>query len=319
MTTYYNIAFEEKQYRSIANKAAKYYQESGKSGVLPLITADVPDAYEYRYTNLLDPFASSAGSDWSATGRKGSAISNYLDIDLFTQQMNLFFDLNEINKFGSSLIADKRAAIVEKWAIDVDDAQYHGPKNQNGIQLAEGLLGQLTCLVNQTSATGFNVGTKGEIWLVLQKAIDDIPFALREEGPDMILYINEALFSAASKPDRIYQDRVEWDFIYDHFIGPKAVHGRKIGQVIITNKINAEATDATNGNNANTVDTLGTHGRFLLIVPDPRWVGRIVSRGFSLVGEEQGALGVAQIYGWKGRAYFFNGNCANYTEGLTFA
>ena len=317
--TYYNIAFEEKQYRSIANRAAKYYQESGKSGVLPLVTADVPDAYEYRYTSLSDPFASAAGSDWSAKARKGSAISNYADIDLFTQQMNLFFDINEINKFGSSLIADKRGAIVDKWAVDVDNAAFHGPKNQNGIQLAEGLLGQLTCLVNQTSGTSFNVAAKGEIWLVLKKAIDDIPFAMREEGPDMILYINERLYSDANSPNRIYQDRVEWDFIYEHFIGPKAVHGRKIGQVIITNKINAEASDDTNGNNADAVDVLATHGRFLLIVPDPRWVGRIVSRGFSLVGEEQGALGISQIYGWKGRAYFFNGDCANYTEGLTFA
>lgn len=315
--TNYNVVFKDSQYRAVAQKAAKYYQESAKSAVLPMVDADEPDADEYRYTNLTDPKASYAGSSWGQ-GTKAFTLSDFADIDLFTQQCNITLSNDEIRRMGSGLLADKKEAIISKWALDVDDAIIHGPKNMNGIQLAEGLLGQLTCMVDQSSGGDHDCSTKGEIWLWLTAMIDGIPLAMREEGPDMLLFINEKSYSEAHKPDRIYQDKIEWDFIYEELIGPKAVHGRKIGQVILTNKINAEATDATNGNNANTVDTLGTHGRMLLIVPEPRWVGRVTSRGFDLIGEDRNRFGIEQTWGWKGRGYFFNTDCAEYTEALTF-
>jgi len=316
--TDYMKAFKQAQYQSVADRVAKYYTETDKSINIPLINAGIPDAYEYRYTNFLDGDASYGGLEWSAKGKKASMVHSYTDIDLFTQQMNLSFSKNDITKFGSQLIADKRDALIAKWAQDVDDACFHGPKSASGTQIAEGLIGQLTSLQNQSSGADADCSGKGEIWLWIQEMLDDIPFAMREEGPDMLLFINEKTYSEARKPDRIYQDKIEWDFIHETFIGPKAVHGRKIGKVIITNKINAEAADNTDGDNADTVDTLGTHGRMLLLVPDPRWVGRIVSRGFSLVGEESGVLGTDQVWGWKGRSYFFNADCANYTEALTF-
>ena len=59
--TYYDVAFEQKQYQAMSKRAAKYYQDSCDSSALPLIKASVADADEYRYTNLLDPFASYAG------------------------------------------------------------------------------------------------------------------------------------------------------------------------------------------------------------------------------------------------------------------
>jgi len=178
--TYYNVAFEEKQYRAIAQRAAKYYQDYCPSSMIPLIQADVPDTYEYRYVNLLDPHASYAGHEWSATGMRGTVVHNYTDIDLFTQQLNLFFDLNDYNKFGSSLIADKRGALIDKWALEVDDAAWHGPhaghgfsyvpsatdRYQGGTQLAEGLIGQLTSIQN-IDGTDSTLNVKGDIWKVL--------------------------------------------------------------------------------------------------------------------------------------------------------
>lgn len=317
MTTY-NEVFDEKQYRSVNKKAAKMYVDQAVSSVLPLITTEIWDAYEHLHPTFAEPTGAQAGVDYIDSGKKMNVRHEHEVIELFVHQGLIQIRNQDIAKYGVDLIADKHEAEIEYLVNEIDSAAFHGPKNEMGIQIAEGILGQLTCLVNQTSAAGFSVATKGEIWVVLKKAIEDIPFAMRQSGPDMILFINEALYGAASAPDRIYQDKVEWSFIYDQFIGPEAVHGRKIGQVIITNKINAEASDDTNGNNADTVDTLGTHGRFLLVVPDKRWCGRIVSAGFHLVGEKREMLSVDQLYGWHGRVYALDGDAFNYTEGLTF-
>ena len=111
-------------------------------------TEDAQNADEYRYTNLLDPYASAAAQSWSAGGLKGYAVHNYSDFDLFTQQCNLYFDMNERRRFGETMIADKRGAILDKWAIDVEQACWHGPKNAGGLQLVEGLIGQLTGIQN---------------------------------------------------------------------------------------------------------------------------------------------------------------------------
>jgi len=245
--TYYNVAFEEKQYRAIAQRAAKYYQDYCPSSMIPLIQADVPDAYEYRYVNLLDPHASYAGHEWSATGMRGTVVHNYTDIDLFTQQLNLFFDLNDYNKFGSSLIADKRGALIDKWALEVDDAAWHGPhaghgfsyvpsatdRYQGGTQLAEGLIGQLTSIAN-IDGTDSTLNVKGDIWKGINTMIDGIPFGIRIEGPPMIMITDEYVAKEAFDPDRIYQDKVEGDFINEYLMGPKAPRGRKIGQWFVT-------------------------------------------------------------------------------------
>lgn len=316
--TNYNEVFDEKQYRSVNKKAAKMYVAQAVSAALPLIKTSIFDAYEYLHPKLAVPIGAQAGVDYIDSGKKMNVRHDHEVIELFVHQGLIQIRNQDIWKYGADLIGDKHEAELEYLVDEIDSAAFHGPKNEMGLQIAEGLLGQLTCLINQSSGADASVATKGEIWLVLKKAMEDIPHAMRVQGPDMILYINEALYAHASAPDRIYQDKVEWDFIYDQFIGPKAIHGRKIGQVIITNKINAEASDDTNGSNADLDDTLGTHGRFLMIVPDKRWVGRIISAGFHLVGEEQHMLSVDQLYGWHGYTKALDGDALNYSEALTF-
>lgn len=328
MTTY-NIAFDESQYRAIANRAAKYYQNKAVFSILPLLQADEPDAYQYRYTYLGDPIASSSGIDWTAKGEKAKVLHQYTDIDLYTEQMNLYFDLNERNKFGEQLIADKRGAIIDKFALNIDYRHIHGPKagygasgaasgETYGTQMAEGLIGQLTSIQN-LDGTDSLLSTKGDIWYAINTMIDGIPFAMRQEGPPMIMVTDEYVAKEAMAPDRIYQDSIEGDFIKRVLMGADAPEGRKIGAWHVTNNLLCEASDDTDGENADTADTLGTQSRIMLFVPDVRWCGRIVSRSFSLVGEETGMLGTEQAWGWKGRAYWFNTDCAEFSEAITWA
>ena len=176
----------------------------------------------------------------------------------------------------------------------------------------------MTSIENLSDAGDHVCSVKGAIWHWIKGMIEDIPLAMRQQGLPMILYINEKTISEAKSPNRIYQDKVEWDFIFDQFIGPMAPQGQKIGQVIITNKINAEATDDTDGNGADTADTLGTDGRMLLCVPDPRWGGVIESAGFHKVYEYQRPMSVDMLFGWHGRGYVFDADAWNYTERLSF-
>jgi len=316
--TYYNAVFDEKQYRAVTKKAADMYLETAKSAVIPLIITDIPDAKQYTHVLFAEGTGTTSGLEWVAAGRKMNVRSNYATYELPTYQGIIQINNSEIANFGASLIADKKEAEIKELVKSIDDGMFHGPKDDGEVQLQEGFLGQLTSIENLSSAAGHACATKGEIWHWIKEMIEDIPFAMREEGPDMIMYINEKTILEAQAPDRIYQDMVEWDFIYNQFIGEKAVHGRKIGQVIITDKINAEATDDTDGNGADTVDTLGTDGRILIFVPDKRWIARVVSRGFSLIGEEQHMLHVDQLYGMRGRVIVFDGDACNYSERLSF-
>jgi len=318
--TYYNRVFDQKQYLSVNQRAAKYYLESAKSSVLPLIQTDVPDAKQYLHPVFDEATGVTGGLEWSEQGRKMNVRTNYATYELPRIQGLIQIRNQDIQNFGPTLIADKHDAEIRELVHEIDKAAFHGAKNDQGLQLQEGIIGQLTTYEDATSADGHDCSTKGEIWHVIKELIQDIPFAMREEGPDIIMWINEVTIGTASAPDRIYQDKVEWNFIYDQFIGPEAVHGRKIGQVIITNLINAEAADdtANTSNGADTADTLATSGRILMCVPDKRWAGRVISRGFSLVGEERHMLSVDQLYGWRGRALVLNGDAWNYTERLSF-
>ena len=324
--TNYNKVFEEKQYRAITAKAAKYYMESGKSGDIPLLKTNIPDAKEYTYVPLSEPIVSQGGLEWAEQGIRAVTVHNSATIKLYSNMMHIVIDNNDIANFGSQLIADKKEAQIAKFASDVDDSIFHGTRfydnpNVQALPFAQGILGQLTGLEN-INGTDSVLTTKGYIWKGITTMMDDIPFAMREEGPDMILYMDEKIYSKATAPDRIYNDMVEWDFIHRTFMGENAVHGRKIGKVVVTNKILAiagDTTKSTTGGAITTADTLGTHSRMLLYVPDPRWVGRVVSRNFSLVGEESGMLHTHQLYGWRGRGYWFNADCANYTEQITIA
>jgi hypothetical protein len=315
--TNYNVVFDEKQYREVSKRAARYYQETAKTAVIPKIYTTEPDALEYVYTGLTNPKGSHGELDWTAGGRKADVIHEPTTYYLDSLQLDIEINKNDISNYGSQLIADKNDAAIAKWALDWDDAMLHGVKNDVGYQLREGLIGQLTSMEN-LNGTDSSLATKGYIWKAINKMIDGIPFAMREEGPDMVLMMDELCYAKATAPDRIYNDKVEWNFIYDMLMGEMAKKGRKIGQVILTNKVLAEAADDTDGDNADTVDTLGTHSRMLLFVPDPRWIAIVMSRSFSLVDETTIPLAVHQIWGVRGNCCVFNTNCAEYTEALVW-
>jgi len=317
MTTY-QMVFKQAQYQSVADKAAKYYQETAKSFPIPVVDAD-PGMLEYRHTDFLDPEASYGGLDYTEEGRAATTIHEYTDIQLFVQECKLRFSANEMRIFGAALIGDKRDVQLAKWALDVDDAMFHGPKNEASIQLAEGLIGQLTSM-QDLNGTDSNLATKGYIWKAIIKMINGIPWALREEGPGMLLYMTPHLWEKLISPDRVYLEMQELDLIMKNLVNENARPGFKIAAILLTNKIAAEASDDTDGDNADTVDTEGTHDRMMLMVPDKRWVGRIISDGFHLVGEDRTINGgVKQNWGWRGRGYFFNTACAEYTEALVWA
>ena len=316
--TSYNEVFDEKQYRSVNLSATQKYLDMNVSSALPLITTDIFDAYEYLNPTIEEAAGGMAGVDYVEDVTPMSAMHDNEVIELFVHQGLIKVRNQDIWKYGQDLLSSKYEAKIDHLVKEIDSAAFHGPKSKLGLQIAQGIIGQLTSIENLTSAAGHDCSGKGEIWHVIKEMIYDIPLAMRQTGPSMILFINEKTISEAQAPDRIYQDKVEWDFIYDAFIGERAPQGQKIGQVIITNKINAEATDDTDGNGADTADTLGTDGRMLLCVPDVRWGGRIESAGFHKVYEYQRPMAVDLLFGWHGRAYVLDGDAWNYTERLSF-
>jgi hypothetical protein len=306
----YNTYLEDRQYREVAARAARYYQERAKSNVIPMIPTTIPDAREYRWTVLTDPNASRGIVDWSPTGPKADTQSGYTDYKLNGIQMDLYIPKNNINQYqGETLLADIRQAEIAKWILDVDDAMFKGNYDDSGNVLldAGGMQAQGTAVID-LNGTDSNLATKGYIWAGINKMIDAIPFAMREEGPDMILFIDEDTYKRSAAPDRIYQDKIEYDFIHEMLVGPKAISGRKIGQIIVTNKVLVAGTD-----------TAGTNGRMILLVPDSRWLGRVVSRGFSLLDEENVMFGIHQAWGWRGSFICDNANALQRSEQIVWA
>lgn len=322
MTTY-NEVFDEKQYRSVNLSAAQKYLDLNISSALPRIPTDIFDAYEYLLPKIDEATGAVAGVDYVEDDTPMSAMHEHEIVELFVHQGIIKVRNQDIWKYGDALLADKHEAKIDHLVKTIDDAAFHGPISKLGLQIAQGIIGQLTPLIDITSLGGHDASGKGEIWEVLRAMILDIPLAMRQTGPPMILYINEITISEAKSPERIYQDKIEWDFIYDQFIGPMAPQGQKIGEVIITNKINANVEDAHSAlhaaaNGYQTADTLGTTGRMLLVVPDTRWGGVIESAGFHKVYEYQKAMSVDMMFGWHGKAEVIDGDAWNYTEALTF-
>ena len=140
--TSYNVVFDEKQYRAIADRAAKYYQEKAKSNIIPIITTDVFDAKEYTHIDLSDPKARTKAGVEHRTGDFADVIHEPTTIDLYSYSITLLIEPADIANYGQQLIADKKDAAIEKWTLDVDDAVFHGPKDDDGNQLAEGLIFQ---------------------------------------------------------------------------------------------------------------------------------------------------------------------------------
>lgn len=331
MTTY-NTVLADRQYREVAKRAAKLYQEKAKMVDLPMIKTDIPDALTYRHTRLTDPRiaaeedpdiinvgpATGGVEQWEEEGDLGDIQHGYDDFPLGSVQMNLKIINGNINQFvGTNLLADKREALIAKFALDVDSGCMRGLYDRTGqVLIAGGYQQQAGCAVpNDNTAvpvanlngTDSNLSTKGDIWKGIIKIIDTIPFAMREEGPPMIMLMSENIFKNAKAPDRIYQDKVEWDFIYDNLVGPKAIEARKIGTVRITNKVLIAGTD-----------TVGTNDRICIYVPDRRWIAKVVSRSFSLLGEKRGMLSVKQGWGWRGRCCVFEGAAAQMSEQIVW-
>jgi hypothetical protein len=318
----YNTVLEDRQYREISKRAARYYQERGKMVDLPLIKTEIPDADQYRWVRLTDPRiaaeedpdiinvgpATGGVREWEESGDLADIQHGYTDYSLGSIQMNLKIINSNINQFvGSNLLADKRDALIAKFAVDVDDGLIKGIYDRTGqVCLATGYQAQATSVVDLNGVDS-NLSTKGDIWKGINKMIDAIPFAMREEGPPMVLLMSENIAKNAKAPDRIYQDKLEWDFIYENLIGPMALEGRKIGTVRVTNKILVSGTD-----------TLGTNDRMALYVPDRRWLAKVVSRSFSLLGEKRGMLSVIQGWGWKGRCIIDNADAAQFTEQIVW-
>ena len=51
----YNTVLEDRQYREVSARAAKYYQQKAVMAELPLRKTTIPDALQYRWTRLTDP------------------------------------------------------------------------------------------------------------------------------------------------------------------------------------------------------------------------------------------------------------------------
>ena len=86
--TNYNKVFEEKQYREVTTRAAKYYQETAKSAAIPVIKTVIPDAKEYTYVTLQDPIVTQGGLEWSEQGKLGVVSHDSATIKLYSQMMH---------------------------------------------------------------------------------------------------------------------------------------------------------------------------------------------------------------------------------------
>jgi len=319
MAVTYNKVLEQRQYMAISLKAAKYYLEKAAMMALPLIKTPIPHVKKYRWVRLTKPYIAAeetigptAGAiatgglqaeEFSEVGPLADIQHGYKDYDLASIQMNLKVKKSNIPQFiGPNLLADKREAEIEKFALDVDNGMIRGIYDRTGkVLLASGYQAQATS-VGTLNGTDNNLTEKGDIWKALNKMIDTIPLGMRQVSPPMELVLSENIYKKAAAPDRIYLEEVEWDYIVRYLMGDRALESRKINpNVKISNGMLASG------------DTIVVNDRMALYVPNPRWIGRVVSRGFSLLGEDQHALSVTQLYGWTGRCIIDNPLAGMYT------
>ena len=320
MTVTYNTALEQRQYMAIALKASKYYLEKTAMAPLPLITTPIPHVKQYRWTRLTKPYI--AAEDTVATvatggleaeefpedGPLGDVQHGYQDYNLGSINMFLKVKNSDIPQFiGPNLLEDKREAIIEKFAFDVDDGLIRGIYDRTGkVLIASGYQAQATSVTN-LNGTDSKLTTKGDIWKGLNKMIDTIPLGMRQQSPPMELVMSENIYKNASAPDRIYLNEIEWDYIVKYLMGDRALDARRINPVVkISNKIIDPA------------ETAGTEDRMALYVPNNRWIGRVVSRGFSKLGEKAGLLSSTQQWGWTGRCIVDNALAATYSESIVW-
>ncbi len=320
-----NQIFSQAQYMSIAEKAAQYFRENPKAQAIPLVKTLKPDTFVYRHRDFGDAQASYGTHEWSSGGTKAKSKHQYEDYPLESVEMELMIPKSNITLYTSeNLLGEARSEQIRKWVDDVDNAIFHGVipeySETQSSALNDGLCDRAAnTVIDMSSAADEKIKTKGEIYHTINNLITEFPFRIRETNPGIICFVSEDIDAAVRAPDRIYQDKNEWEMIYDNFIGDKASPARRIASWIPTNKILAKAYDDTAGVNADTVDTLGTHSRIMMIINNPKLVARVVSRNFSLLGEETKMLEIHQGWGWRGAGCVFEEDAIKYTEALNLA
>jgi len=320
----YNTALEQRQYMAIALKASKFYLEKTAMAPLPLITTSVPHVKQYRWTRLTEPYIAAEDSvgatagilagnaieaeEFAEDGPLGDVQHGYTDYSLASVPMFLKVKNSNIPQFiGSNLLADKREAIIEKYVHTIDNGLIRGFYDRTGkVPVATGYQAQATSVTN-LNGTNSNLSTKGDIWKGLNLMIDTIPLGMRQASPPMELVMSEHIYKMASDPNRVYLDDIEWDYIVKYLMGERSLKSRKINpNVQISNAMLASG------------DTIVTNDRMALYVPNTRWLGRVVSRGFSKLGEKTGMLSTTQEWGWTGRCIIDNALAATFTEQIVW-
>ena len=317
----YNTALEQRQYMAIALKASKYYLEKTAMAPLPLIQTPVPHVKQYRWTRLTEPYIAAEdmvanvatggleAEEFPEDGPLGDVQHGYTDYHLGSVNMFLKVAHADIPQFiGPNLLADKREAIIEKFAFDVDEGLIRGFYDRTGkVLIASGYQAQATTITDLNGSDSSLV-TKGDIWKGLNKMIDSIPLGMRQQSPPMELVMSEHVYKMASDPNRVYLNDIEWDYIKKYLMGENALQARRINpNVQISNKLLVAGTD-----------TETTNDRIALYVPNDRWIGRVVSRGFSKLGEKAGMLSSTQQWGWTGRCIIDNALAAGFSEQIVW-
>ena len=232
--------------------------------------------------------------------------------------MMLNISYNETRKLGAQLLADKRDGYISQWSQDIDYGLAHGVI-EKGVKLNKGMLEQCT-VVENLNGTDSKLTTKGDGWKAIKKMVETVPLAVRQNAGGMTLRMTENFYNEISAPERVYQDKVEWDFIFRKYMGPEAISTQKITKIIITDKIENLATDVATGEGGGAADTGGTtDDRLMLTLEDIRFMARVLSRGPSLIDEQKRLINIDQMWGWKGGACVFNPNAAIVSEKIVWA
>lgn len=315
MVVTYNTAFEQRQYMAISLKASNFYLEETAMAPLPLKLTTPPHIKKYRWTRLKQSHIAAQDSEAAVATGGGEAEEwpdqapladtqhGFQDYNLGSIKMFLSVKNANIPQFtGTNLLADKRKQEIEQFAWDVDEGLIRGIYDRTGrVLIASGYQAQATS-VGTLNGTDNNLSTKGDIWKALVKMIDTIPLGMRQASPPMELVMSEHILAMATDPDRVYLEDIEWDYIKKYLMGDRAEKGRKINpDVKISNTMLASG------------DTKNTHDRMALYVPNSRWIGRVVSRGFSKIGEVKGMTSTTQQWGWTGRCIIDNALSGTFT------
>jgi len=317
----YNSPFPDFQYRKIAETAVAYYQENPKTQLIPFIQVLPTDSQEYTHIDLTDPDVSQGVLEWSEKGKMAEIDHEGQKFDLRGLQMHLWTPKEQIPSYQSDKmwLADKNRAKLAKFASDMDNAFLHGVL-ADGIQLHEGFLGQANCVEDLALDDTDSVLTGAtDVYHAMNKMIDQIPFEMRESAPAMLCYVSENLASKLIDPGFMTQTYTQWELVKKNLQAENAMPSRKIGQFVVTNKILCQDYDDTSGTGADETDTKGTHDRILMIVPDDRYVARLISRAFDRLGEENSMFYNHQVWGSRFRGAVFDSGAVQLSEQITWA